>query len=81
LGEVIASPFLHLGRKNEKKDLGLSIQTGSKKMFWGGGVGFVLGGFVKLRIATVSFALSVRVRLSVGIKKKLGSHRTDFHEI
>ena len=39
-----------------------------------------LGAFAKLRKATVSFVISVRVRLSVRIEQ-LGSHWTDFHEI
>jgi len=39
---------------------------------------FILGAFAKLRKATSSFVVSVR--LSVGMEK-LGSHWTDFHEI
>jgi hypothetical protein len=39
-----------------------------------------LGAFAKLRKATISFVMSVCVRLSVRTEQ-LGSHWTDFHEI
>jgi hypothetical protein len=39
---------------------------------------FSLGVFAKLRIATISFVMSVRPSIRM---VQLGSHRTDFHEI
>ena len=38
----------------------------------------ILGGFITLRKATITFVMSVRLSTR---KEQLGSHLTDFHEI
>jgi hypothetical protein len=52
----------------------VSVQSFLWKKFWI----VILGAFVKLRKASISFVMSVRPNIRM---EQLGSHGTDFHKI